>query len=228
MLARILEPREWQMTLGERAALEGLLAALEPGLAIEIGTAQGGSLSRIAAHCREVHSFDLEHAPGRSWPANAELHTGDSHELLPELLGRLARAGRNVDFALVDGDHTTEGARRDVEDLLDSPALGRTALLLHDTLNEDVRRGFLAARLASRPEVVHLDLDFVPGHLSRGGPFAGQLWGGLGLVLVDRAGEGAFPLAEGSGPGEFEDALAVFSYFTGRRGLLGRLRGRTP
>jgi hypothetical protein len=225
MLARILEPREWQMTPGERAALEGLLAALEPHLGIEIGTAQGGSLARIAAHCREVHSFDLEHEPGRHWPANAELHSGDSHVLLAELLDRLAGEGRNVDFVLVDGDHTTEGARQDLEDLLDSSALGRTALLLHDTLNPDVRSGFLAAGLESRPEVVHFDLDFVPGHLSRGGPFAGQLWGGLGLVLVDRgAGAPAFALGERSRPGEFEDPFEVFSSFRRRRGLLGRLR----
>ena len=33
-------------------------------------------------------------------------HTGDSHVLLPAFLERLAEAGRTVDFALVDGDHT--------------------------------------------------------------------------------------------------------------------------
>src|SRR5688500_9370779 len=102
----LLEPHDWQMTLGERAALQGVLASLQPGLSIEIGTAQGGSLGRVSAASKEVHSFDLEHDPGREWPANVTLHSGDSHELLPAFLAELANDGRNVDFVLVDGDHT--------------------------------------------------------------------------------------------------------------------------
>ena len=50
---------DWQMAPGERAAIEGLLAQIEPALAIEIGTAQGGSLRRIAHYSAEVHAFDL-------------------------------------------------------------------------------------------------------------------------------------------------------------------------
>jgi hypothetical protein len=50
-----------QMSFGERAALEGILAQLRPRLAIEIGTAEGGSLSRIADYSAEVHSIDLTH-----------------------------------------------------------------------------------------------------------------------------------------------------------------------
>ena len=49
----------WQMSFGERAAIEGVLAQLRPQLAIEIGTAEGGSLERIAAHSERVISFDL-------------------------------------------------------------------------------------------------------------------------------------------------------------------------
>ena len=50
---------EWQMSLGERAVLEGLVAQLSPDLSIEVGTAEGGSLARIAAHSAEVHAIDL-------------------------------------------------------------------------------------------------------------------------------------------------------------------------
>ncbi len=38
----------WQMSFGERAAFEGLLAQVKPRVAIEIGTAEGGSLKRLA------------------------------------------------------------------------------------------------------------------------------------------------------------------------------------
>ena len=55
----ILAPSEWQMTFGERAAIEGMLAQLRPRVAIEIGTAEGGSLERIAYYSERVHSFDI-------------------------------------------------------------------------------------------------------------------------------------------------------------------------
>src|SRR4051812_27377118 len=50
---------DWQMSPGERAAFEGVLAQLQPRLAIEIGTAEGGSLERIAANSADVHAVDL-------------------------------------------------------------------------------------------------------------------------------------------------------------------------
>lgn len=177
------------MMLGERAALEGLLVSMAPALAIEIGTAQGGSLDRIAAHSAEVHSFDLV-APARDTSAypHVTFHTGDSHELLPAFLADLAEQGRRVDFVLVDGDHTTQGARRDLEDLLASPSATDAVLLVHDTMNEFVREGLHQALSEPAEHVVYVDLDFVPGYLVRSGPFRHQLWGGLGLVVCDAAG----------------------------------------
>jgi hypothetical protein len=187
----------WQMTLGERAALEGLLVQLTPALAIEIGTAEGGSTRCLARHCREIHSFDLAHPEGLA----AELpglvtHTGDSHVLLPRFLERLAHTGRGVDFVLVDGDHTSEGVCRDLQDLLSSPALNRAVIVVHDTANEEVRSGLCELALEDHQSVAYVDLDFVAGHLSATGAFAGQLWGGLGLIVVDAVARGARPAAQ--------------------------------
>src|SRR5689334_24261091 len=121
MTLAFAEDRVWQMSPGERAAVEGILGEVRPSLAIEVGTAEGAGLRRIAALAEEVHSFDLE-PPSLEVPENAVIHTGDSHELLPAFLAELAEAERNVDFALVDGDHSEGGVRSDVEALLDSPA----------------------------------------------------------------------------------------------------------
>jgi hypothetical protein len=176
----------WQMTLGERAAVEGLLARLAPALAVEVGVAEGGSTRCLARHAAEVHSFDFAHPAGLTDELpNVVAHTGDSHVLLPAFLERLAAAARSVDFALVDGDHTPEGVRRDVEDLLASPAVRRAVIVAHDTTNEGVRSGLEGVGLEEYPSVAYVDLDFVAGHLSARGPFAGQLWGGLGLIVVD-------------------------------------------
>ena len=55
----VLADSRWQMAYGERFALEGIVSQVRPRLAIEIGTAEGGSLRRIAAHADEVHCFDM-------------------------------------------------------------------------------------------------------------------------------------------------------------------------
>ena len=184
MTLALMEDRVWQMSPGERAAVEGILGELRPALAIEIGSAEGAGLRRIASFAEEVHSFDLE-PPSLEPPANVVLHTGDSHELLPTFLAELAEAGRNVDFTLVDGDHSETGARADVEALLGSPATSRTVIVIHDTANEDVRRGLDAVRYRAFPKVAYVDLDFVPGRLCRFEGLRHELWYGLGLVIVD-------------------------------------------
>jgi hypothetical protein len=185
----IIRDTTWQMTFGERSALEGILTQVKPALSIEIGTAEGGSLQRVAKHSDHVHSFDLV-KPDDSVARleNVTLHTGDSHVLLKELLSELAAAGSNVDFALVDGDHSADGAEEDLRDLLSSDAVRNTVILLHDTTNEEVREGFARVDLDAEAKVVHHDLDFVVGHLSEGGDFHHQLWGGIGLIVVDDGG----------------------------------------
>jgi hypothetical protein len=182
----LLREADRMLSFGERAALEGVLAQARPGLAIEIGTAEGGTLARIAAHSREVHSFDLGSTAGqtRGLP-NVTFHAGDSHVLLPKVLARLAEEGRNVDFVLVDGDHSAEGVRRDLVDLLESPAVARSLVLVHDTSNQGVRAGIEQVPFESYSKVAHVDLDFVGGYMFREAPFRNELWGGLGLVVVD-------------------------------------------
>jgi len=172
------------MSLGERAAIEGVLARLRPALAIEIGSADGASSRALAARVGELHCFDLD-APTLPQPENVVLHVGDSHDLLPGFLASLAERERNVDLVVVDGDHSAEGVRRDVEDLLDSPALARSVLLIHDTANERVRRGLDSVRFAAWPKVCYVDLDWIPGRVFAEPRLRNELWYGLGLVILD-------------------------------------------
>jgi hypothetical protein len=78
---------------------------------------------------------------------------------------------------------------RDVADLLASGAVSQTVILLHDTANEAVRAGIEAVDLSHRPDVLAVDLDFVPGYLVKADRFHHEIWGGLGLIVVgQRAG----------------------------------------
>jgi hypothetical protein len=213
------------MSYGERAALEGLLCQLQPELAIEIGTAEGGSLARIAAHSEEVHSFDLvEPDPAVRELPNVTFHTGDSHVLLPELLARLSEDGRNVDFALVDGDHSAEGVRQDAFDLLDSRATARTMIVLHDTMNETVRAGLERVPWEAYPKVAYVELDFVAGYMFRDPTLLHELWGGLGLVVTDSA-RGAY-FAPGVRQGRYYETFELVR--EARDALVARDAGTGP
>ena len=185
---------DWQMSFGERVAFEGVLSQLKPRLAVEIGTAEGGSLERIAAHSGEVHAIDLTGELLRDRPANATLHEGDSRKVLPELLRAFTEEGREVDFVLVDGDHSREGAAADLGAVLDSPATTDAVVLVHDSFNQDVRAGILDVGLDSHPRVAAYDLDFVPGRVGNVGAFENQLLGGFALIVTSPNGAGDGPV----------------------------------
>jgi len=214
---------EWLMPPGERAAVVGILSLLRPSLSIEIGTANGGSLEPISEHSEEVHTFDLEPHPRvttERFP-NVTIHRGDSHELLPRLLQKLAAAGRNVDFALVDGDHSAHGVRQDLEDLLSSPSVRQTVILLHDTLSPSVRAGLEQVDYERFDKVRFVDLDLVPGRVMREGPIRDLLWTGLGVVVTGADFEGpsralAYPAPEVYEA--FSSALVAGSYVPQRLG----------
>jgi hypothetical protein len=176
----LLAAPDWQMSFGERAALEGVLSQLRPRLAVEVGSAEGGSLRRIARHSACVHSFDLvPPAPGVAQRPNVTLHTGDSHRLLREWLSTV---GAPLDFALVDGDHSRKGVGTDLAQLLDAACAQRTVVLLHDSAHPETRDGILDA-LHGRP-VAYCDLDFYPGYTFARGSFADERWGGLALLVT--------------------------------------------
>ena len=181
----ILTAGDWAMTYGDRFALEGVLTATRPRLAIEIGTAQGGSLRRLAAHSDEVHAIDVVRDERLSLPPNASFHQGKSSDVLPSLLEAFAKQGRDVDFVLVDGDHAAAAVRADLELLLGSPAVERTVILLHDSFSPWVREGIEAAAPTAHAKVALCQLDLVCGGVWGGGPFENQMWGGFALVLVD-------------------------------------------
>jgi hypothetical protein len=183
----------WQVALGERAAIEGVLVQRRPKLAIEVGRGDGGSLHRIAAHSEQVHSFDSTPPPASAAGlSNVTHHTGDRHQLLPALLDELAEQESNVDFVLVEGD-VADGVRRDLDDLLLSPALADTVILISNTMDGEIRAGADAVPFAAHPKVAHVNLDFVPGYLLRESDRAHELGGGLGLVMIDATRKAYFP-----------------------------------
>jgi predicted O-methyltransferase YrrM len=163
------------MSVGEQLALEGLLSTIKPRIAIEIGTYKGGSLRRIAAHSAHVHTFDLVSHVDDHYP-NVTYHLGDSAIMVPRLLADLEQKGWSVDFVLVDGDHSADGAYRDARAVLSSIVTRHASVAFHDIANEDVREGVRRA-IAEQQDLAYVDLSFiVPSGTSS---LLGEAWGGL-------------------------------------------------
>jgi predicted O-methyltransferase YrrM len=128
---------------------------LRPRNYLEIGVRRGRSLSIVADQCPscQIYGFDMwmqDYAgmpnPGpefveeelRNCGFNGELTliSGDSHETVPEFF----RANPGIEFDLinVDGDHSSEGAKLDLTDVI--PHLGIGGVLLLDDITHPQHR----------------------------------------------------------------------------------------
>jgi hypothetical protein len=177
----------WQMPYAERFAMLGLLSTIRPALALEIGTADGGSLAVLARHSQRVISIDPDPTCAeRLGPAlpNVAFVSGYSQDVLPSVLGQVDQQSDALGFVLIDGDHRREAVRRDIELVLAYQPRAPLWIVLHDSFNPGCRMGMLEAGWAASPYVHSLEIDFVPGLLSDHPRFYRQMWNGLALAAL--------------------------------------------
>jgi hypothetical protein len=190
LIARAIDQqnlRYWLMAPAEQIALIFLLEQLRPKIAIEIGTAYGGSLQALSRYCERVYSIDIDpNVPTRfagKFP-NVEFLIGPSDQMLPPLLKNLQREKAPLAFALVDGDHSTEGVRKDIDHLLQFRPSVPLYIIMHDSFNPECREGLRRAQWPSNPHVHVVELDFVAGIVNPSPAFRGEQWGGLALAVL--------------------------------------------
>lgn len=179
--------QNWMMSPAEKVAMIFLLEQLRPKIAIEIGTRFGGSLQVLAKFCERVYAIDIDpDVPGRldgKFP-NVEYLIGRSDQLLPPLLDRLQQDGAELSFALVDGDHSTDGVRNDIDSLLRFSPTVPFYIIMHDSFNPQCRLGLRQAKWSANPHVHAVELDFVAGTVNCAPAFRDQLWGGLAMGIL--------------------------------------------
>lgn len=181
----------WQMSAAERSALQVVLQRAAPSLSVEVGTYRGGSLQVISHYSREVLSLDIDPSveielKGRF--QNVAFRIGDSSSVLPKLVSELNAAGRDVGFVLIDGDHSAEGVRRDIENVLQLSVRRRLVILMHDSFNPDCRRGMLQVDWTGNPHVHMVELDFVSGSFHKEAVDTAQdrsMWGGFACAVLE-------------------------------------------
>ncbi len=177
--------QEWQMNDSERLGLAAVLERLNPSCAIEIGTYRGGSLSLIAQYADKVFSIDIDPSIPDKFKnfSNVSFFTGPSQIIMPVLLKALDDADMPVEFLLIDGDHSAEGVKRDIEIILDYVPKKPLIVMMHDGFNPECRRGMLEANWQKSDYVQYVDLDFIPGRvIEHGGGGDGEMWGGLAMA----------------------------------------------
>lgn len=227
-------PLHWQMTRCEKYAFASILEAAKPEVSVEIGTYRGGSLQIIAERSAKVYSIDLSSEPRERLAGrfpNAELLTGDSRRLIPEVLAKIRERKEQLGFVLIDGDHSTEGVKADVEAVLRHAPTRPVYVVFHDSFHPPCRQGILAAAWQECPWVHYVEVDFVPGvfHLEAFDTARPRsMYGGLALALMlpeERSGD---LTVHESQRGLFEAVLASSRHVGFRRRLdfLSRVKHR--
>jgi hypothetical protein len=178
---------DWWMSPSEKVGLIFLLEQLRPKVAIEIGTKNGGSLQALARFSEQVYSIDIDpEIPTRlaGYFSNVEYLIGPSDEVLPPLIERIQHEKAELSFALVDGDHSAEGVRKDIDNLLKFRPTVPFYIVMHDSFNPQCRLGLTLANWGGNPHVHAVELDFVAGGVNSAPAFRDQLWGGLALGIL--------------------------------------------
>jgi hypothetical protein len=189
---------DWMMSPSEKVALIFLLEHLRPKIAIEIGTKYGGSLQVLTQFCDWVYSIDVDpdvaHRLEGKFP-NVEYLIGPSDQILPSLIERLGKQDAELGFALVDGDHSAEGVRKDIDNLLRFRPTVPLYIVMHDSFNPQCRLGLKQANWSANRFVHAVELDFVAGTINSAPNYRDQLWGGLALgILLPHERQGRFEI----------------------------------
>jgi predicted O-methyltransferase YrrM len=170
--------------------LIGLTRRLRAESYLEIGVRRGRSMAMVATHapqCR-IAGFDLwisdyagmenpgpEHVRNElarlGYVGELELVTGDSHQTVPKWFAD--HPAEFFDIITVDGDHSTEGARLDLESVLPRLKVGG-ALVFDDISNH------------SHPTLAEVWKDFLDHHENLGGYSFSEVGFGVGFAIRSR------------------------------------------
>ncbi len=156
----------WQMTNCERVALQYILNRIRPNLSIEVGSYLGGSLQVISYFSKNVVSIDSDPSVIKNLEnifSNVDFRIGNSSYVLSTVIDEYNNSGNNIDFILLDGDHSKNGILKDINSLLRYKPVGNCIVLIHDSFNPDCREGLKIADWQSSPFIQMVELDFMPG-----------------------------------------------------------------
>jgi predicted O-methyltransferase YrrM len=199
LLARQAQKHGAMQKLRELAPLIALLRRRSPRVIVEIGTARGGTFyawCQVADPNAVLVSIDLPGGPfgggytgddvstfrayGRSEQRlhfiRADSHASKTRSMLEAILN-----GGNVDFLMIDGDHTYDGVRRDFE--MYAPLVGQgNPIAFHDTLPHPEGSSCEVERFWNEIRGEYRHTEFV----DLGSDSLAPQYGGIGVLYWER------------------------------------------
>jgi predicted O-methyltransferase YrrM len=178
------------MSRAERLMMFSLAFCLRPQRYLEIGTFQGGSALLVCSALDALQSdgrmYLVDPTPKitpEHWQRiahRAELFEGFSPAILHDVA---AKAVKPFDLALIDGDHTYSGAKRDAEGVL--PYMQRGGyIIFHDSFFADVRRAIDEFVDAHTDRIIDCGLMTREITVQAGENGRPIEWGGLRMLYV--------------------------------------------
>jgi hypothetical protein len=154
---------------------------------LKLAQKRGGSLQLISKMSEYVYCLDIDEVVSslKNTFKNSTFIIGDSKITLPKILADLQEQGKEPDFILVDGDHSSEGVKNDIVNILKCNFKKPVTILMHDSFNPDCRNGMSNIDYHLYPNVKLVDLNFIRGTYSPTSITLNEMWGGFGLIQID-------------------------------------------
>lgn len=185
LFKNIYSNNNWSMTRAERFTFVSLLNELKPKVAIEVGTFMGGATEKLAIHCTKVYTLDIVNKANLLPDyKNINYIQGNSSDTLPELVNNINDSTEIVNFILIDADHTANGVKRDIENVLRLAPKEDIVILVHDSAMQQCREGILKVDYQQYSHVTYVDLDFITGVYNGVLKINKSLTGGFAIIYL--------------------------------------------
>ncbi len=132
---------EWHMSRNERYAFVKLLEKIKPKVSIEIGCFKGGSLEVLSKYSKKVYSIDIDSSVKEIIDGkfkNVDLRIGNSSEIIPNILKEIDENKEELEFVLIDGEHTYSGVKNDIKHFLKYKPKSTIYIIFHDSFNPNL------------------------------------------------------------------------------------------
>lgn len=183
-----IDPKiEWQMSRAEKYCLIHLLENLNPEYSIEIGTYKGGSLQVLSEYSKYVYSIDIDSEPKNKLEKifkNVIFKVGKSYDIINNVMKEIESKKGKLNFILVDGDHSKNGVRKDLECILSHNFKHPLTIILHDSFNPQCRSGMKSIDYKNYNSIEHIDLDYIHGCYSPNKNHK-EMWGGFAIIKIN-------------------------------------------